>query len=176
MKIKKVLVASLLLMLVQMNSNAFARNEGVQDGYRGFVDAGYSLGVGDWGLDRSSISTIHGYQFNPYIFLGGGVGVNYYSDVEFLSVPTFVAFRSDFIDGGISPFAEVRLGYSTGDLNGIYFSPNVGCRFGLSNNFAINVSLGYDLEQINVRTTLGRYYSDHKKMCGAFTFRVGIEF
>lgn len=38
--------------------------------YRGFVDAGYDVGIGDYDFGRFVINTTHGYQFNPYIFLG----------------------------------------------------------------------------------------------------------
>lgn len=43
-------------------------------GYRGFVEAGYSVGVGPQALNRVDISTTHGFQFNKYFFAGVGVG------------------------------------------------------------------------------------------------------
>ncbi len=48
------------------------------NGYKGFVDVGGAFGVGTYGDGLVSVSSTHGYQFNPYFFLGAGVGVNYH--------------------------------------------------------------------------------------------------
>ena len=53
--------------------------------YRGFVDAGYDVGIGDYDFGRFVINTTHGYQFNPYIFLGAGTGLHFMSKI-FLSM------------------------------------------------------------------------------------------
>ena len=71
----------------------------LKTGYRGMVEAGFGAGNS---FDRSiydpdnrpiglhlETSTSHGYQFNPYLFLGGGVGA---------------LFRSFSEDGGTFPF------------------------------------------------------------------------
>lgn len=47
-------------------------------GYRGFVDFGYTVGLGDYGVGRIELTTSHGYQFNPYFFAGIGTGIHYY--------------------------------------------------------------------------------------------------
>ena len=49
---------------------------GPQKGYRGFVDLGYTIGTGDFGLDRVEFSTSHGYQIRFYLaFLPASVSV-----------------------------------------------------------------------------------------------------
>ena len=53
--------------------------------YRGNVEAGYSVGIGDYDFGRFEVNTTHGYQFNPYIFLGAGAGLHFMSGVS----PTF---------------------------------------------------------------------------------------
>ena len=40
--------------------------------YRGFVDAGYTIGFRDYDFNRFEINTSHGYQINPYFFVVGG--------------------------------------------------------------------------------------------------------
>jgi len=46
-----------------------------QKGYRGFADLGYTIGTGDFRLDRIEFSTSHGYQILPCFYAGLGVGV-----------------------------------------------------------------------------------------------------
>src|SRR5574344_1649720 len=73
-------------------------------GYRGFVDNGYTVGVGDYSLDRYDVSTTHGCQINPFIFVGGGVGV--------------VDFKSGFMAGDIhGPTFNASLGISLRNLD-----------------------------------------------------------
>ncbi|MDR1200818.1 MAG: hypothetical protein LBL58_04180 [Tannerellaceae bacterium] len=49
-------------------------------GYRGFFDAGYTVAMGESSTNRIEITTSHGYQINPSIFVGVGFGVNLYSN------------------------------------------------------------------------------------------------
>jgi small nuclear ribonucleoprotein (snRNP)-like protein len=48
-------------------------------GYRGFFDAGYTMKMGDFSSSRMEVSTSHGYQINPSLFVGLGFGANIYS-------------------------------------------------------------------------------------------------
>lgn len=52
-------------------------------GYHGFADLGYTIGVGDYDFGRIEISTTHGYQVNPYLFVGGGVGFHFMSECKY---------------------------------------------------------------------------------------------
>ena len=64
---KKLLLFAMLICSACMASNAQNTSGNC---YRGFVDAGYDVGIGDYEFGRFVINTTHGYQFNPYIFLG----------------------------------------------------------------------------------------------------------
>jgi small nuclear ribonucleoprotein (snRNP)-like protein len=48
-------------------------------GYKGFFDAGYTTKMGDFSSSRIEITTSHGYQITPSLFVGLGFGVNLYS-------------------------------------------------------------------------------------------------
>ena len=48
----------------------------INKGYKGMVNAGWILLSEDVSFEAL---TIHGYQFNPHLFVGGGAGINYYS-------------------------------------------------------------------------------------------------
>lgn len=62
-------VAALLMSSLTIN----AQNN---RGYKGMFNAGWILLSEDVGFEAL---TIHGYQINPHLFVGGGAGINYYS-------------------------------------------------------------------------------------------------
>lgn len=113
---------------------------GLKKGFRAILEAGFSTGTGNDREDRPVINASLGYQFNPYIYVGGGVGGAYFIDEEVFAIPIFANFRADFINNRISPFVDVKGGYSPADLKGGYASVSGGCRF---NRFS--VSMGYEL-------------------------------
>lgn len=43
--------------------------------YKGFVEAGYTRGLGDLSADLYEITTTQGYQYNSWFFMGAGLGV-----------------------------------------------------------------------------------------------------
>ena len=45
----------------------------INKGYKGMVNAGWILLSEDVSFEAL---TIHGYQFNPHLFVGGGAGIN----------------------------------------------------------------------------------------------------
>jgi hypothetical protein len=174
--VKMLLTAALLAVGMSASAqftNASSRSNGFSGGpvpgYKGFFEAGYTVGLGDYGIDRIAIaSTTHGYQINPNIFVGGGIAVNYFSDSEAWNLPIFGNFRYTFLDNKISPFIDAKVGYAILDVDGFYFNPSVGCRFGLSDTFALTASMGYEV--------LSADYGYARKNCGGLAFRVGIEF
>ena len=97
-----------------------------------------------------SLSMIHGMQITPKIFVGGGLGIQrikIYDDANpnlytYGCIPIFTNMRYDMVKGSFSPFMDLRLGLQFGGLDGFYFSPSVGCRFG-----HFNLSLGVETKQ-----------------------------
>ena len=98
-------------------------------GYKGFVDFGYIADLSDYDANKVEISTSHGYQFNNYFYLGGGVAADFYTDADLIAVPIFVDFRANFINKKVTPFADIKTGYSVGDVEGAYVSTGIGVRF-----------------------------------------------
>lgn len=130
-------------------------------GYRGFVDFGYTQGLGDSGVNRIELSTSHGRQFNPYFFTGVGIGLHYYlrernmwqDEDKVPYFPLFIDLRGNLMNGPIIPFIGLKGGYSfkiDDDSflgSGLYAAPFVGVKYGLSESFAMNLSLGYSFQQ-----------------------------
>lgn len=146
-------------------------------GYKGFIDLAYTFGTGDYGLDRLELSTSHGYQFNPYLYAGIGVGLNYYVTPELLSVPIFFNPRLTIPTGSlVSPFVDLKIGYTvSSDIKGFYLSPSVGARFSVAENKAINLSLGYSLQSIEF-IPYTYYTNSLRKGSGGITLKVGFEY
>lgn len=128
-KFKFLLVAVLLLIC----GNSFAQftldGNGPKRGYMGMFEAGYAFGTHWNGMDYLTASTSHGYQFNPYIFAGVGVGVNYYHTPDAVTLPVFADIRGTFLNNTISPYIDLKVGYTFLDVEGLYVAPSIGCRY-----------------------------------------------
>lgn len=141
-------------------------------GYRGFVDwsndATLDLGFlsadgggGDATEIFTGLSTSHGYQFNDWLYVGGGAGFEYNLDWKASEneyewharyiIPLFAECRLDAKWNRFTPFFSTRLGANLAHHGGIYFSPIVGYRFNWGRHSAINLALGM--------TLYGRRYS-----------------
>ena len=145
-------------------------------GYRGWVETGGAVGIGGWDHDIFSFSTSHGYQFNPYFFLGAGVGVEYFFDYEAVVVPIFANARGYFMDRKTSPFIDVKIGYSpVGDIQGLYFSPSIGVSIGVSKKCAVNLSIGYNLQMAKFYHHYG-YSTYSEELLHGLSFKAGFEF
>lgn len=118
--------------------------------YRGFVGLSSVIGTGTWDDTRTFIYTVQGLQVNPYLFLGAGIGANYWDSYETWSFPVFADVRAELhkaIRRNFSPFAEVQLGYSMGDAQGLYFSPQIGMHFYFGHKkTGISAAVGYTVQ------------------------------
>lgn len=145
---------------VQRNNNSH-----LDFGYRGFIDLGYTLGVGAAeGFDRIDLYTSHGIQIIPQLYAGIGSGVSYFYDWEELSVPVFANIRTDILKSKATPFIDVKVGYSVTGIKGFYLSPTLGCRI---NHF--NIGFSYVMQKLNV------YGWDFGNV-GGLSVKLGFEF
>lgn len=95
--------------------------------YKGFVDVSYTSGIGNLKASFAGVSTVHGFQFNNWFFMGAGLGVDYvYSDVH-------KYYQGDFGSKGVR---------SSGAMVPIFtdFRFNIGSR--TSTSFFIDVKAG----------------------------------
>ena len=163
-------------------------------GYRGSVEVGTIVNFKASGIpiDKGafSITTSHGYQFNPHLFLGAGIGLDYHAAGGRLFMPLFADVRANFLNRDITPFWGVKIGYAVGSkasevVNpGIYFNPTFGVRFILNRQSAMNIAFGYNLQQQIVKKDI--YYNDnffiytgvyhHRLLRHALSLRLGVDF
>ena len=149
---------------------------GPEAGYKGIVEAGYTVGVGNFGEGRISFMTAHGYQVNPYFFAGIGAGVNYFTDSEAWGVPIFADLRANILNNSISPFIDLKIGYSILDAEGFFFSPSVGCRFAIGERSGLNISVGYEMQKAEMTWYYAGYYGTSKENVGGLALKIGLDF
>lgn len=149
-------------------------------GYKGFVDAGYQFDLSGHNANSFEVLTSHGYQFNNYIFVGGGGGIIYYTGLDKVMIPFFSNFRVNFGQRPATPFADVKLGYSAGDMPGAYFSLGLGMRIRVADRKAINLRLEYAAQQQGYEwefhTNNGYDFYDASFTASSLGFKVGFEF
>ncbi|MDE6393180.1 MAG: hypothetical protein K2L59_07945 [Muribaculaceae bacterium] len=184
----------LLFSVVFMTFGCFAQ---INKGYRGFADLGYTIGVGDYDFGRFEISTTHGYQVNPYFFLGGGVGFHFMQSYESagmtialdkrdskVSIPVFADFRGSFSKRKFAPFVDLKIGYFVTNNDGLYGNISAGCRMNFKGNQAVSLSLGYTYEKLEFETfnrftssTSMNYTRSSRKLdCEGISLKLGYEF
>lgn len=168
--------------LMMVHPTAPAKAGVVAKGYRGFVDFDYTLAVGQYkeGSDRVGLLTTHGYEFPFRLFVGGGLGFNYFYDTEITLIPVYAAVRYDFLPKKISPFVDLKMGYAVASYDkatfgnsdgGVYISPSVGVRMALGRKIGLNLGIGYTYQ--GLENILG---STKTINLGGVTFKVGIDF
>lgn len=147
-------------------------------GYKGFVETGYTFDLSDCNAERFTISTTHGYQFNNYLFVGGGIGLNLYTDADLYSVPVFASFRANFMNKKITPFADIKSGYAAGDVEGAFVTLGFGVRFGLAGKMAMNVKVEYAYQEYDYGGYYysGNYYYYDSESINGIGIKVGFEF
>ena len=167
-------------------------------GYYGMVDLVYSLGIGDYIFERIEINTIHGFQFNPFIFVGGGIGFHFMSEYftddnhntplnhrnKFLDIPIFADIRFTCLKKNITPFIDIKTGYYLTHHGGIYTNASIGCRFAVWYKHAITIAIGYTYENLEFDSFNGytshynlnqvRYYKNFDT--NSISFKIGYEF
>ena len=163
------------------------------------------IGTGDYGDYAFSVQTSHGYQFNPYFYLGAGTGIDIhhtkiasfdnYRSVHIhrtLLMPFFGDIRINFLNKPTTPFCDVKIGYSVilgQDTHkfhhgqGLYFNPNLGVSFMRNRRVALNAGIGYNMQMRKGRRHYYRYkgecfyeYEYENTIMGGISFKLGIEF
>ena len=88
------------------------------------------------------------------------------------SAPVFASFRANFTNKRIAPFADAKLGYSVGDVEGAYASAGIGVRFALARKMALSLKLEYVYQDYGY-TSYG--YDSSESLNGA-GIKIGFEF
>jgi hypothetical protein len=161
-------------------------------GYSGMVELGYTdfpPRAGNPNMPMFSINVINGYMFNPYFFIGIGVGMDASAQNVF-NMPLFEDVRVNFLKGKVTPYFDFRLGYnaefvtSYNQLNishGFLCNPSIGGRVVVTDKVALSFGIGFKL--IATKNGDNNYYNYYyynyqnpfDKLNGV-TFMLGAQF
>ena len=188
---KRVIFA--LLLIIPLTS--FAQ---LNQGYKGFVDAGYRLNTNEYEANAFEISSSHGYQINPHFFVGGGVAMYFTNEMRTetsdgilfegrdskVDIPVFANVKINFLKGTISPYIDGRAGTYINNNGGLYYSLALGVRFSTNGTQAINLSIGGSSSNLEVNKFdhfLNKYdlsYSTkpYNTTWYGYEFKIGYEF
>lgn len=162
-----------------------------RQGYRGFVDISYMMFAERYDdftrySSHFNVSTVHGYQIIPEMFVGAGleVGSNVTADTHY--IPVFADIRTDLKFGRLTPFADLRVGYVLSNDSGMMLQPTVGYRFDFGRKVGVNLGVGYALQQARL-DVVDNYYVDDggymhydtvklSKWFNALVLRIGFDF
>lgn len=139
--------------------------------FRGFIDGGYSLGVGSPRNDYWLIETSFGYAITPQVYLGAGLGVHSFNAVEssyplywdqtatehqglhndpdwkYPFIPLYVNGRYNLkSESQNTLFVDLKVGATFINHKGFFASPTVGYHFASTEFFSFNVGFGYALQ------------------------------
>lgn len=176
----------------------------LQKGYRGFVDVGYCYYTFSQ-LDPSTIelTTSHGYQFNPYIYLGAGIGFDYTGEIKWgdisgkphnkrsakVDIPVFFNARANFTKTKLSPFVDVRFGSYVNNDGNIYATLTIGGRYAINEKIGVSLCIGFESRKVCVeelKLITGTKYNNYKmdyyytnkpnQNLDGLVFKAGIDF
>lgn len=138
---KKVFILAVMLLF---SIGSIAQNT-AKNCYRGYVDAGYSVGIGDYDFGRFEVNTSHGYQINPYLFIGAGTGLHFMSsyktkDMDIpldirdskVDIPVFANIRCNLLKKKVSPFVDIKGGTYVTNNGGLYVNASASCRISIN--------------------------------------------
>lgn len=108
-----------------------------------------------------------GYRIIPQIYVGSGLGVERYLDLEETHMPIFFTFRFDFINSRITPFFSTNIGYAVAwiddfevdNYGGFMIEPGIGVRFNFSKNFGMNISTTFKYQKLTGSFYTYNYYN-----------------
>lgn len=123
-------------------------------GYNGYVEWSSGFDVDDAEtFNYALLTTIHGYRFNPHIFLGAGIQFNYiyddYYGEEMFNAPVFADFRYNILMSRCTPFLEARLGYDfIGESDDFYGAFQFGVDVALGRRFGLTAGINLSTQSI----------------------------
>lgn len=142
-------------------------------GYRGFAELGAAFAL-NYPDVMYQVSTSHGFQADPNIYMGAGFNLTYDATNEWFFVPLFANLRFSFSKGQFTPFVDVRAGYSPFATKGAYAALSIGAHYSLSSTLGLNLSVGYDMQKFEDQKDIHpEKPSDYMHGIG---IKVGIEF
>ncbi|MBN1107273.1 MAG: hypothetical protein JXA55_00820, partial [Bacteroidales bacterium] len=162
--------------------------------YRGIIEIGYGLGIGDYGINNFRFNFINGLMVGRVSSIGLGIGYRKYFEKEnalyYLyspesQIPVFLDLRTSFTGKKITPYLAFDIGGSTGYLSsvsdstittreGLFLSGSGGIWFNISDRFAVFAGAAFEMQRLGY--ILVSDHSHFRKNSGSVSLNIGIAF
>lgn len=135
-------------------------SQGLTTRYRGFGNIDYETYTGSGRMNGSGlgITTTHGYQINPHLFVGAGLGFIFTGDCKYgevsghpylkrdskTDVPLFFDLNISFLKKAITPFIDAKVGAIANDDFNACLALSAGCKFPVSDNMGLSIKVGFN--------------------------------
>ncbi len=106
------------------------------------------------------LRTVNGYQFNPFVTLGLGLGYEQYGNSGL--IPITLDTRIMFSRKKIAPVLNLNGGYAAGVNNsgGFCLNPALGLRIFMTKKAAFIFNLGYKMQQLKITSSVWDVYGN----------------
>ncbi len=146
--------------------------------YQGEIAVGYGVGVGAASdvinTNRIVVETVHGARINPYVFVGAGLGINYFYGL----LDDYNLYQGDDDTATILPlFADIKGYYPLSKKTAIALSLDLGAAIGIggiASGAEFYTSIGPEV-QVG-KFNLGIRFQHMGTGLNAMLFRVGFTF
>ena len=162
------------------NVNAtILKSHSLNKGYRFFFSGGLGFKFTEYSSFKFEASTSHGYQFNPHLFVGGGLALQFWGSYLDFSAQVYAKIRWDILKGNRTPFLSLRVGHGgflIADTHGKYIAPTIGYR--LSDR--LNLGISYELTRCDESKLSGYeedddYYIKNRQNMASIMLKVGFD-
>ncbi|HEX2968511.1 MAG TPA: hypothetical protein VHO46_05350 [Bacteroidales bacterium] len=163
--------------------------------YCGIIEAGYGLGIGEYGIDNFRINFINGIHIGRTFSAGLGIGVRRYfpdpgdyAEHSLVSgkvqIPVFLDLRKTFSTRKVTPYLALGVGNTsryeaTADTSetikeGLFFCPSGGIWFNISSRFAVFCGIAYEIQKMEYLLISDN--KNYKKNTSSMSLNIGIAF
>jgi hypothetical protein len=162
--------------------------------YRGIIELGYALGIGDYGINNFRFNFINGIMIGRSSSIGLGLGYRRYFENDLTShslfspkshMPVFLDLRTSFSTRKVTPYLALGIGGSASFVKvnsdstatrqeGLFFCPSGGIWINVSDRFAVFAGIAYEMQRLEY--VLIADDSHFKKNAGSVSLNIGIAF
>jgi len=162
--------------------------------YRGIIELGYALGVGDYGINNFRFNFINGIMIGRSSSIGLGLGYRRYFEKNLdgytlfspkSHIPVFLDLRTSFSTRKVTPYLALGIGGSasivrvnsdstTTRQEGLFFCPSGGIWFNVSDRFAVFAGIAYEMQRLEY--VLIADDSHFRKNASSISLNIGIAF
>lgn len=145
-------------------------------GYVGTIEFGTTINMDNYTILRHSFITTHGYAFNRYVTLSGGIGLEqiqfdeagYSVIISKYNMPIFADLKLNCMTTRIKPIVDLRAGYVLTGYTGLYFNPSMGVLYSFTPHIGAYFTVGYSYHNFTIKEEFD--FEDDISLNFGFTF------